>query len=197
MADENEPPSPENLWMPSLETQIERRGNNARAWLSTVETLTEAARKVRYDMDSDELMPAINAVYAMLLGYAIECALKGLWLEGGQTLVRDGRYARIKGAGHHQLRQLAEKVHIVFPLDLDAQELDTLDRLTAFVLFAGRYPIPTAAQQLSAVRLPTGGEQVPWFFSRTDFQVTERILNRLTTALNPLFRRRRVPTSPP
>src|SRR5688572_5948664 len=79
-------------------------GNNPSAWFSSVETLMRAAERVRDDTpaqlpDGTELMLATNAVYAMLLGYAAECSLKGLWVKAGNSIVKDGRYVGVRGAG--------------------------------------------------------------------------------------------------
>jgi hypothetical protein len=82
----------------------EATGNNPRAWLSRVETLIQAARMIRQPTpitrpppSATELMLATDGVYAMLLGYAFECALKGLWLTSGQKIVVNGKVKRVDG----------------------------------------------------------------------------------------------------
>ena len=64
----------------SLPAIHEMTGNNPRAWHASVETLHESAKRIKQRNaaslpDGTELMLATNGVYAMLLGYAIECAL--------------------------------------------------------------------------------------------------------------------------
>lgn len=169
-------------------------GNNSRAWYAWVETLTQAGVRVRNDSearlpDGTELMLATNGVYAMLLGYAIECALKGLWVGAGNKLVEHGRYVRIKGAGNHQLGQLARVVGKAVGRPVSVEELNVLDRLSAFVLFAGRYPIPLNAEQMAPVNVPGRGKQVPHVFLGEDFRVAEALLNEFSTALNPFITR--------
>jgi len=77
-------------------------------------------------------MPSAFGVRAMLIGYAIECALKGLWVKKGSTIVRSGRYVRVPGARDHDLVQLARQVGFSAS-DLEA---DVLGRMSKFATFA-------------------------------------------------------------
>ena len=52
-------------------------------------------------------MPMVLCVRAMLLGHAIECALKGLWVRKGNKLIKDGKYVGIRGVPDHDLVKLA------------------------------------------------------------------------------------------
>jgi hypothetical protein len=70
-------------------------------------------------------------------------------------------------------------------LPLTEQELNVLDRLSAFVLFAGRYPVALRPDDMKERKTLDGDKQVPTFFSEEDFQVAKRLLNGFTTALNP------------
>jgi hypothetical protein len=58
-------------------------------------------------------MPAVLAVRAMLLGYAVECGLKALWLRTGKDLIRGGKYRGVNGAQDHNLVQLANVVGLL------------------------------------------------------------------------------------
>ena len=101
------PLKPTSRWSPGSPIVHELTGNNPRAWHSWVETLTHAAKRVHTDdtgfpplPSGAEGMLAINAVYAMLLGYAIECALKGLWVEADASIFprrRTGGWAGTRG----------------------------------------------------------------------------------------------------
>jgi hypothetical protein len=170
----------------------EAKGNNFRAWFATVEELTAASRAV-YDLtparlpDGTELMLGRNAVAAMLYGLAIECALKGLWVRGGRSLIKDGKFLAGPGAKDHKLHLLAAAVADVVELDLSADELNVLERLSKFVIFAGRYPVSLKPEGMAPVKSLDGELQHPVFFSTADFGVTMRLLNRFTTALNPLL----------
>jgi hypothetical protein len=180
------------FWTPGHPWLHETMGNNDRAWHGWVELLTEAARKV-YDgtkaqlPDGTEFHLAINSVAAMLTGYAIECALKGLWVKAGNKVVMNGRYARIPNAGDHALDQLARAVGKCIVLPVTEEELSVLERLSAFVIFAGRYPIPLTPERMAPVKSLSGGAQVPHVFTPEDFQVANHLLNRFTTALNPFL----------
>lgn len=179
-------------WLPGSPVVYDMTGNNFRAWHASVELLTQAAKKVKYEsppptIGDGEGMFSINGVYAMLLGYAIECALKGLWVKAGQVIAKDGKLVRIRGVGTHQIGELLRRVREVADVEVSEIELNVLDRISAFVLFAGRYPISTDAAAMRARPVPTGGTQVPRFFSQEDFRIAELLLNRFTTALNPLL----------
>lgn len=126
--------------------------------------------------------PDVNtyAVYALLLGYAIECELKAMWVrDGKQKLVVDGQYVGVPGARDHQLGRLAEKVGV----SLTGAERDVLDRLSQFVLFAGRYPIPRNWQQSRPVPVEGKGKISPKFFGLDDFKVAEIFERSLYSSL--------------
>ena len=99
-------------------------------------------REVHREQDGEVIMPMLLCVRAMLLGYAIECGLKALWVRKGNKLVRDGRYQGVTGANDHDLPQLAQAVGFV-PTTAEAE---VLRRLSQFSRFAGRYPVARAAR---------------------------------------------------
>lgn len=62
-------------------------------------------------------MHSLAAVQALLLGLAIECLLKGMWIKTHKawleknasfSLTKNGRYVGIPGAGDHELKQLPQ-----------------------------------------------------------------------------------------
>jgi hypothetical protein len=119
--------------------------------------------------------------------YATECALKGLWVRAGNRIIARGKFVGVPEAGDHELRQLAVAVAPVSALELSEDELNVLERLSRFIVFAGRSPVPKRPEEMKPKmglgRIP----QVPHFFSEADFDVTRQVLNRLTTALNPFL----------
>ena len=130
---------------------LEQWGNRWIAWMWWVFVLWEAEvwlgeRAVHYKgRDGEEAMPALLAVRAMLLGYAVECALKALWVrKKGNDLVRNGKYVGVKGAGDHNLVQLAQQAGFI-PTAVEAQ---VLRRLTKFATFAGRYPVAKTVDEM-------------------------------------------------
>ena len=131
----------------TYEELFERTANDAGAWLASAEGLAAAGEAVKRDddntggakllADKGTLTPK-RSVYVMLLGYAIECALKGLLAKAGKapgtaagTLER-----RFKT---HKLGDLADAARV----SLSAAEKETLVWLSCYVEYMGRYPIPT------------------------------------------------------
>jgi hypothetical protein len=123
-----------------------------------VQVLTDAARlerdNPREQLNGKDLVPVINSVAAMLTGYAIECALKGLWVRAGEKIIdANGEFVRVPNAGDHALGALARSVSKDVDLGaLSAEDFEVLDRLSAFVVFAGRYPIPKKSEHMAAVK---------------------------------------------
>jgi len=162
-------------------------GNMPRVWLSSAETLLAAARAVKKAAEEkggqaafeQGLMIADYQPYALLLGYAIECLLKARWVKNGNKLVRDGRLLNEPPFGKHELGKMARTVGVT----LSPKELSVLDRLSSFVQFAGRYPIPPTWEQTRPVR--TGGAEkiAPNYFGREDFQRAELVAKRLKSEL--------------
>jgi hypothetical protein len=123
----------------------------------------------------DQWLDPQDAVSALLLAYSFECVLKGMWINLGNRLVRDGRYTRIPGVGDHDLLALAKCVN----LNASPEEFIALDRLTPFVRFAGRYPIPIAADEMKPREVPGRGKVNPRFYSRAEFLTADILANRL------------------
>lgn len=116
-------------------------GENPSAWYHSARELLTAADAVKEDVVDfgDSGMDTLAAVQAMLVGLAIESTLKGLWIEKtGDSLVKDGKYSRPKGVGGHDLVQWADAASV----ELCPTERYLLRRLSTFVVWAGRYPIP-------------------------------------------------------
>jgi hypothetical protein len=169
-----------NIWDESDPAgMLEQWGNRWIAWIWWVIVLEEAEvwlgeREVHHKgRDGEEVMPALLAVRAMLLGYAVECALKALWLrKKGNDLIRNGKYVGVKGAGDHNLVQLAQQAGFI-PTVVEAR---VLRRLTKFAVFAGRYPVARTAEEMrpdGLTRTDVG------FFSKREFRFAESILNKI------------------
>ena len=173
------------MWTPSPEDLHEHLGNSPHAWLTWVDTLAQAAKQLRQRRtpatlpDGEEVMIMSDAVCAMLLGYAFEFALKGLWVKQGNKIVSGGKLQKIPGGESHQLLRLAGKVGIT----ATPEEFDALNRLTPFVRFAGRYPVSVNPEEMKPRVVRARGRTVPGFYSREDFDLARRLLNRLTTQL--------------
>jgi hypothetical protein len=178
-----------SLWGLEDPPQIhEKFGNLWFAWLAWSLTLEQAEvclseRAAHRKLKGGRIvMPSLLSVRAMLLGYAIECVLKALWLRQGNKLVREGKYRGVTGAGDHNLLSLAE----VAGFESTAIEADVLRRLSNFIRFAGRYPIAKTAYEMMPDELT---EADVGFFSPREFRVAESILNKVTAQVTGKKRR--------
>jgi hypothetical protein len=122
----------------------------------------------------------------MLSGMAMECLLKAVWVKQGHNLVEDGKYVSIPGAGDHDLVQLAGAVG----LTLSDLEKDVLRRLSHFIEYGGRYPIPKNAEQLRLTIDPRGGRgpATTWATPSDQLQF-DAVVNRLEQLLDELSNR--------
>lgn len=110
--------------------------------------------------------------YLFLGGLAIENMLKGVLIQRNPQLVRDGRlHTKEMGGGvdGHDLLGLATKVSP----ELARQHHELLGRLTVFVRWGGRYPVPKHA-----------GHRRGWqYFSTDDPLAIRALLDVLTDIL--------------
>lgn len=108
----------------------------------------------------------------MLFGFAIENALKGLWIEkfkiDSETPV-DRLPEKIK---NHNLESLAEDVNI----SLNKNERKVLNQLTESILWAGRYPIPINVNRYQE-----------HFKSRLEFFIENSTINELPLEIESLM----------
>jgi len=132
-----------------------RAGNLPEAWRSCAEDLLAAAAVLRERRESPPPLAMgdlvgsewrIHPAELMLKGMAVECLFKALWVKRGHSLVIDGKYVSVPGAGDHDLVQLAG----VLQLTLSDFEKDLLRRLSHFIEYGGRYPVPKNAEKLRA-----------------------------------------------
>ena len=119
---------------------------------------------------------AMQRVYRMLMGFALENLLKGVLVSiAPDRFVRENDKLFAWGKDGHDLVKLAQ----VARLELAADELDTCRRLSVFSTWGGRYWFPMSAREM-------GGGFSPVFDMRsTDGIVAERIYNRWSDLLQP------------
>jgi hypothetical protein len=172
----------------------ERLGNAWWAWLVWVLTLEETAECIGQSYSHIQarsggvVMPLTLCVRAMLLGYAIECALKGLWVKGGNKIVAGGKYIGVTGAKDHDLAQLAKAVGF----SLTVAESDVLQRLSKFVRFAGRYPVARTSDEMRPHAVSVIGKVDVGFFSKHDFRIAKSALNKIICRISGKKRRVRL-----
>jgi hypothetical protein len=181
-----------NIWTDGNPKSVhERLGNAWWAWMAWVFTLEETATYIGErsfhieDRKGEVVMPLALCVRAMLLGYAIECALKGLWVKKGNKIVIDGKYARVAGAKDHDLMQLSKAVAFLPTI----AEGDVLHRLSKFVKFAGRYPVAKTPDEMRPCEMSVIGKVDVGFFSKRDFRTAQSILNKIISQISGKKRR--------
>ena len=169
---------------------FEQTGTNPLAWQHSAKDLIEGADavKARVQDVGAGFMHSLAAVQAMLLGMALECLLKGMWIKKHKAwknttlgLTFGGKKPRIRGVGDHELRQLSDAAGVT----LTAAEQALLQRLSAFVKFAGRYPIPMTAAEMRPVATGSGQTAVPGFISTEELHLAEALAARLMTEVEP------------
>ena len=154
-----------------LEWAFDQSGQNPLAWRASADDLVAAAAAVKDKVvNFGEAMHSLAAVQAMLLGMAIECMLKGIYIKAGNRLTAEGRFLRVPDAGLHQLTQIADAG--AYPINDEERRI--LEKLSGFILFAGRYPIPRRWQQMR----PANGVS-PKFISKADLAIAEGLVERL------------------
>lgn len=179
-----------NIWeTPDPVGMHERLGNLWIMWIAWAGVLEEAevclgehaAHAKR--PSGEEVMPALLAVRAMILGFALECSLKALWLkQDDNKIVRDGKYCGVTGANDHDLVQLASAAGF----KATPSETEVLRHLSKFIRFAGRYPIGKTAADMK----PPGLTEVDvGFFSKKEFRTAESLFNKVGAAVSGKKRR--------
>ena len=166
--------------------QFELVGNSPDAWRSVAADLLVASealeRLCRQAATSDRrhvnqrLRGRVGKITLMLRGMAIECLLKSAWIKRGNKLVVRGQFhAPIKGRSHH-LPTLASAAK--FPLSQD--ETFLTERLSHFIEYGGRYPVPRTEQTLCLVKDPKGGYSAATTWSvPTDDRLFRNLVRRI------------------
>jgi hypothetical protein len=98
------------------------------------------------------------AAYLMIAGFAVENGLKAILVQCQQaaaTRVRRGELAVASELLTHDLRRLAADAGI----SMSAAEGELLDRLRAYLMWAGRYPVAATARGQAAVQNIWGNDQ--------------------------------------
>jgi hypothetical protein len=121
-------------------------------------------------------------VYLAQPALALENMVKAVLLKRKPELARPGRMREWPGEGAgrgHDLAQLFDKAEV----SLSAPERDFLDRLTEFILWRGRYPVPHVAERLMPRRAVPGGG-TPYMMPANDHRLATQLFTRLTSILD-------------
>jgi hypothetical protein len=163
--------------------------NSPMAWFYCAQTLFESANFILGGLQSGPaakrladrgLMDSHYNSYGLLLGCALECILKGLWVANGGILVRDGEYKGIPKVPDHNLLKLAESVRV----NLSSDEAHVVDRLSYWIRVAGRYPIAKRPEEMNVREVPGRGPIAPGFFNSDDWQAARTVTARLLDELH-------------
>ena len=135
-----------------LEWAYAGAGENPAAWQVSAKDLLDGAMAVKAKVQPFAFVNAMHPlarVEAMLLGMALECLLKGMYIKRhrvwedttkAHALVEDGAYVGPRG---HNLPKLADAAGVT----LSQSERSILTRLTDFIKYAGRYPISMRVEE--------------------------------------------------
>jgi len=137
---------------------LEMVGNNTPAWSRRIETL------------------GVVSSTLLLLGLAFENLIKGVYVARNPTLVDRTRLDRSlwKADGGHGITDFAKAL-----MKLAPEEEELLDRLQEYVVWAGRFPIPTKSGRYHQNLSPVNKHQ----FSTADFEVADRLFEKLKERL--------------
>jgi hypothetical protein len=177
------------------EWAFESAGTNPLGWQQSAKDLLEAADAVRARVVDvfDGGMHSLAAVQAMLVGMALECLLKGMWIKKhkawkrtvlGLTFRRKKpKVPNGKGGfvGDHELLQLADAAGV----SLRQGERAVLQRLSGFIKWGGRYPIPTMADQMKPSSTGGGPAVAANYVSVQELKLAEELARRLMTDVEP------------
>ncbi len=103
------------------------------------------------------------------------------WANEEKGLTYGGKKPKIPGVGDHELKQLADAAGV----QLSSRGQAMLERMSAFVKFAGRYPIPTTPEQMKPTQNAKGQKVAPTFFSSREFELAINLAKRLMDEVLP------------
>lgn len=117
-------------------------------WYFQAHQLKTAADRLDYvkqPVRDDEYVLSHGGAYQMLLSFSFENLLKGLiiffrMMSGEDEPLQSKHFT-------HNLKSLATE-ELLAPLALTPSEIKTLDRLSAYGIWAGRYPMPKKEQEV-------------------------------------------------
>ena len=115
----------------------------------------------------------------LLYGFGIECLFKGLWVENGNEIVKDGKYVGILGANDHKLHELADATNF----SLTDKERDALISLSVIITSSGRYPVSRNWMETKIQKRTSGGYSSRSVREGGHLRHAEQIITRLLEVL--------------
>ncbi|HZR78957.1 MAG TPA: hypothetical protein VFA58_07090 [Chthoniobacterales bacterium] len=117
-------------------------------------------------------------IEVMLAAFGIECLIKATWVQAGHKLAQGGRYAPMcQNEGHNLVRLCG-----VAGIELNADEKDTLERMSIIARSIGRYPISKNAQE-TRPRTFYRHSGTPFLWSSNNEEITSNFVRRIKTDL--------------
>ncbi len=127
-----------------------------------------------------------QAVYSMLIAYALENLFKAMIIGEQQDALRNlirssggNLPAKVKG---HDLIRLAKEAHFEF----NVTDEDLLTRLHRNSEWAGRYPVPVSSSGLNNIKvfITDGKGHFTAFLSPNDIKLVDDLVHRVKTHIN-------------
>ena len=120
-------------------------------WVIRAQFLKESAEKITFTEPGNSHLARVNF---MLLGMALESLIKGHMVFRGIQVIEEKR-----GSTHikkvfksHDIHKLAKKIECP-ALPITDQEYEILEKLSYFIKWIGRYPVPTNAQGMGPLQV--------------------------------------------
>ncbi len=160
-----------------------------RQWLNYARSLKSAADLLsptfQKELDAPYSPPkknnfktSIGQIYLMMVGFSVENYLKGIYITEDSNVIKDDRLIKLN---RHGLLQLMSELKF----KLTKKEIDLVERLEEFVLWAGRYPIPTKFERLIPKKHREGTKFAFIVYSlSTDIEVASKLLLKLDKKLS-------------
>jgi len=165
------------------EDLFDAQANEPLAWIEVARTLRLGAQPVFTRMQEiQDVSQNIDAArleklgcaraYMLLTAVVFENMLKAIAVKRGLLTADRGRlrFDRSLSRNRHGLRRIAETLK----LDLTPGEVDLLERLEQYLVWAARYPVPLLAQQSVRAEEESLLSLIP-----SDVQVGDNLFNRL------------------
>ncbi len=153
------------------------------AWRSSADSLMRAARTLLPSIEADRraasdpaetsFEPPVTLAYMLLVGLAVENLAKAVHVARKQSAVDGDRLANALKT--HSLLDLLQGVG----LELNQDEAYLVERLEAFVTWAGRYPTPLKLDDYLPRSHASGGSGPLTVFLSSDPERGEALVERL------------------
>jgi hypothetical protein len=141
---------------------------------AALKPLMEADNRAMADPSATELEHPVVEVYMLLTGLAIETLAKARIVAGHSSPTESGRLA--KDLKSHDLLNLVRRAGIT----LNEAESYLCERLEAFVVWAGRYPIASNLEDYLPRTAPRGGWGPMSVYYSSDPEMIEELVEKLS-----------------